>query len=81
MNGGDICVSFCQGQGGTPQDQPIREWHDSWQSVAAAANHGLVLREIWPFSVNDYPQYNSRGFRYDKIQYKYVPEIGVIFYC
>ncbi|MEQ2191740.1 hypothetical protein XENOCAPTIV_001925, partial [Xenoophorus captivus] len=28
---GEVHVSLCNGQGGTPADQPKREWHNSWQ--------------------------------------------------
>jgi len=64
VDGGDICVTFCRGQGGTPADEPVRDWPDSWQSVAVASYQDLVLREIWPFDIKEYPQYKSTGFRY-----------------
>ena len=38
--GGDICVTLCKGQGGTPQDQPYRSHGNSWQIVNNAANAG-----------------------------------------
>lgn len=37
---GDICVSLCQGQGGTPLDNPRRELGNSWQVVCRAAKAG-----------------------------------------
>ena len=37
---GDICVSLCQGQGGTPLDNPRRELGNSWQVVYRAAKAG-----------------------------------------
>ena len=40
---GDICVSFCQGQGGTPMDNPRRELGNSWQVVYQAAKSGEYL--------------------------------------
>ncbi len=61
---GQIMVTLCKGQGGTPADQPMRAWHDSWQVVSMAANASLILTDILPFSTDDYPQYNSVGFRY-----------------
>ena len=39
---GDVCVTLCQGQGGTPMDRPVREWHDSWQIVAMATYSDFV---------------------------------------
>ena len=37
---GDICVSLCQGQGGTPLDNPRRELGNTWQVVHQAAKAG-----------------------------------------
>ena len=37
---GDICVSLCQGQGGTPLDNPRREHGNTWQVVPRAAKAG-----------------------------------------
>lgn len=37
---GDICVSLCQGQGGTPLDSPRREHGNTWQVVSRAAKAG-----------------------------------------
>lgn len=37
---GDICVSLCQGQGGTPLDNPRRELGNTWQVVYQAAKAG-----------------------------------------
>ena len=44
---GDICVSLCQGQGGTPLDNPRRELGNTWQVVyqaAKAGKAGFVLK-------------------------------------
>ena len=38
---GNICVSLCQGQGGTPLDNPRRERGNTWQVVSQAAKAGL----------------------------------------
>lgn len=37
---GDICVTLCKGQGGTPLDQPYRSHGNSWQIVNNAAKAG-----------------------------------------
>ena len=37
---GDICVSLCQGQGGTPLDNPRREHGNTRQVVSRAAKAG-----------------------------------------
>ena len=37
---GDICVSLCQGQGGTPLDNTRRELGNVWQVVYQAAKAG-----------------------------------------
>ncbi|XP_064641016.1 ferredoxin-fold anticodon-binding domain-containing protein 1 homolog [Lineus longissimus] len=60
---GQVCVSLCRGQGGTPSDQPRREWPNTWQIVSMATYGGLILKEVKPFRVEDYPQYASTGFR------------------
>lgn len=61
--GGKILVTLCRGQGGTPMDQPLRNWSDSWQIVSLAAYAGLVLHHIQAFDPNDYPQYSCTGYR------------------
>ena len=60
---GDILVTLAQGQGGTPADEPIREWHDSWQVVGSAAYADFILSDVQPFDSDEYPLYNSTGFR------------------
>lgn len=40
---GDICVSLCQGQGGTPLDNPRRELGNTWQVVYQAAKAGQCV--------------------------------------
>ncbi|CAG2250085.1 Ferredoxin-fold anticodon-binding domain-containing protein 1,Ferredoxin-fold anticodon-binding domain-containing protein 1 homolog [Mytilus edulis] len=60
---GQILMTLCKGQGGTPADKPMRTWHDSWQVVSMAANAGLILKDVWPFVVNDFEEYSSTGFR------------------
>ena len=60
---GKIIMTLCKGQGGTPVDQPLRSWHDSWQVVAMAANADLVLSHVIPFEAELYQQYSCTGFR------------------
>ena len=60
---GQIFVTLCKGQGGTPADKPMRAWHDSWQVVSMAANAGLILVAADPFRVDDFETYTSTGFR------------------
>ncbi|XP_048242220.1 ferredoxin-fold anticodon-binding domain-containing protein 1 homolog [Haliotis rufescens] len=61
--GGQVMVTLCRGQGGTPADQPMRAWHDSWQVVSMAANASLILTQVVPFSAEEFQEYNSVGFR------------------
>ncbi|XP_067826856.1 ferredoxin-fold anticodon-binding domain-containing protein 1 [Heptranchias perlo] len=60
---GDVYVTLCRGQGGTPADQPMREWHNSWQIVAMAARAGLILSKVHPFDCTHYYGYTSTGYR------------------
>lgn len=60
---GDICVTLCQGQGGTPADNPMRAWADSWQVVAMAAYADLILVQVLPFRAEEFPEYSCTGFR------------------
>ncbi|XP_016151410.1 ferredoxin-fold anticodon-binding domain-containing protein 1 [Sinocyclocheilus grahami] len=60
---GEVHVTLCNGQGGTPCDRPMREWHNSWQVVAMAAEAGLILSEIHPFDCETYQGYRCTGYR------------------
>lgn len=40
---GQIWVTLCNGQGGTPMDTTQRAWGDTWQVVHCAAEAGLLL--------------------------------------
>ncbi|XP_077161816.1 ferredoxin-fold anticodon-binding domain-containing protein 1 isoform X2 [Paroedura picta] len=60
---GEVHVALCRGQGGTPADQPRREWHNSWQVVAMAAEAGFILNDIHPFSPRDAGGYKCTGYR------------------
>ncbi|XP_042656510.1 ferredoxin-fold anticodon-binding domain-containing protein 1 isoform X2 [Tyto alba] len=60
---GEIHVALCNGQGGTPADQPKREWHNSWQIVAVAAGAGFILSNIHPFKAETIHGYKCTGYR------------------
>ncbi|XP_009071407.1 PREDICTED: ferredoxin-fold anticodon-binding domain-containing protein 1, partial [Acanthisitta chloris] len=60
---GEVHVALCNGQGGTPADQPRREWHNSWQIVAVAAGAGFVLSSVLPFNAEAIPGYRCTGYR------------------
>uniref|UniRef100_A0ABM5EQH0 Ferredoxin-fold anticodon-binding domain-containing protein 1 isoform X1 n=2 Tax=Pogona vitticeps TaxID=103695 RepID=A0ABM5EQH0_9SAUR len=58
---GEVHVALCRGQGGTPADQPMREWHNSWQVVTMAAEAGFILSQVHPF--NEARGYTCTGYR------------------
>ncbi|KAL0995006.1 hypothetical protein UPYG_G00130550 [Umbra pygmaea] len=60
---GKVLLSLCNGQGGTPADQPMREWHNSWQVVVMAAEAGLILNEVRPFDSEKLLGYKPTGYR------------------
>nr|XP_009942946.1 PREDICTED: ferredoxin-fold anticodon-binding domain-containing protein 1 [Opisthocomus hoazin] len=60
---GEVHVALCNGQGGTPADQPRREWHNSWQIVAVAAGAGFILSNVHPFKAETIPGYKCTGYR------------------
>ncbi|NXT47860.1 FDXA1 protein, partial [Pluvianellus socialis] len=60
---GEIHVALCNGQGGTPADQPRREWHNSWQIVAVAAAAGFILSNVHPFKAETIHGYKCTGYR------------------
>ncbi|KAM5227081.1 ferredoxin-fold anticodon-binding domain-containing protein 1 [Hipposideros larvatus] len=60
---GEVHVALCRGQGGTPADNPIREWHNSWQVVAMAALGRFILSDVHPFSCETMPGYKCTGYR------------------
>ncbi|NXL95709.1 FDXA1 protein, partial [Alectura lathami] len=60
---GEVHVALCSGQGGTPADQPRREWHNSWQVVAVAAEAGFVLSDVHPFRAESIQGYSCTGYR------------------
>ncbi|KAF2977002.1 hypothetical protein EK904_013657, partial [Melospiza melodia maxima] len=60
---GEVHVALCNGQGGTPADQPRREWHNSWQIVAVAAGAGFILSHVHPFKAETVEGYECTGYR------------------
>ncbi|XP_033955213.1 ferredoxin-fold anticodon-binding domain-containing protein 1 isoform X1 [Pseudochaenichthys georgianus] len=60
---GEVHVSLCNGQGGTPADHPKREWHNSWQVVAMAAEAHLILSHVHSFESDKYQSYKCTGYR------------------
>ncbi|XP_054032152.1 ferredoxin-fold anticodon-binding domain-containing protein 1 [Dryobates pubescens] len=60
---GEVHVALCNGQGGTPADQPRREWHNSWQVVAVAAGAGFILSNVHPFEAETIHGYQCTGYR------------------
>ncbi|XP_076969086.1 ferredoxin-fold anticodon-binding domain-containing protein 1 [Tamandua tetradactyla] len=60
---GEVHVALCRGQGGTPADKPRREWHNSWQVVAMAAQGGLILSDVHPFRCEAVPGYKCTGYK------------------
>ncbi|KAF5921154.1 hypothetical protein HPG69_018554 [Diceros bicornis minor] len=60
---GEVHMALCKGQGGTPADKPMREWHNSWQVVAMAALGGFILSDVHPFRCEAVPGYKCTGYR------------------
>lgn len=60
---GVVRVSLCRGQGGTPGDDTSRGFHNSWRVVEMAAEGGLILTAVEPFSAQEFPLYQPTGYR------------------
>ena len=60
---GEVHVSLCKGQGGTPMDCQKRGYENSWKIVEMAAEAGLVLTAVKPFKAEYYPGYSPSGYR------------------
>ena len=60
---GEVHVSLCKGQGGTPIDSQTRGYENSWKIVEMAAEAGLVLTAVEPFKVDEYLGYLPSGYR------------------
>ncbi|CAN2390818.1 phenylalanyl-tRNA aminoacylation, partial [Pristimantis euphronides] len=76
---GEIHVALCQGQGGTPADQPKREWHNSWQVVAMAAPAGFILTSVAPFDSDKHYGYQSTGYRSQEKSFHVVGALNHVF--
>ena len=59
---GEVHVTLCKGQGGTPADEP-RDYGNTWKVVEMAADAGLMLTRVLPFSSTDFPGYLGTGYR------------------
>ena len=59
---GEVHVTLCKGQGGTPVDEP-REYGNTWKVVEMAAGAGLMLTHVLPFCPADFPGYLATGYR------------------
>ncbi|XP_018345568.1 PREDICTED: mitochondrial ribosome-associated GTPase 2 isoform X2 [Trachymyrmex septentrionalis] len=60
---GQILVTLCNGQGGTPMDEPRRRWDDSWKIVEMAAHGNFILTRIEPFLWQSFQNYIVTGYR------------------
>ncbi|EFN72740.1 GTP-binding protein 5 [Camponotus floridanus] len=60
---GQVLVTLCNGQGGTPMDNPKRRWDDSWKIVEMAAHGNFILTKIEPFSWQSFQDFVVTGYR------------------
>ncbi|XP_051168108.1 ferredoxin-fold anticodon-binding domain-containing protein 1-like [Leptopilina boulardi] len=60
---GQIIVTLCNGQGGTPVDNPQRNWNDSWQIVEMSAHGNFLLINVQPFEMTFFENYIVTGYR------------------
>ncbi|CAK0885838.1 unnamed protein product [Prorocentrum cordatum] len=63
--GGEVLVTLCGGQGGTPAEREPRKASDTWQVQDAAAEAGLVLAAVHAFPAAALASlgYSSTGYR------------------
>ena len=61
--GGEVHVTLCAGQGGTPRDSIDRGHQNSWKVTEMAAEGGFVLCGTEPFSLAEHPGYIPTGYR------------------
>ena len=62
-NNGEIQVTLCKGQGGTPMDCTTRGYDNSWKIVEMATFANLILSKVEPFPCELYPYYAPTGYR------------------
>ena len=60
---GEIWLTLCKGQGGTPIDDLSRGYENSWQIVQQAMESDLVLSDVTPFDASNWPGYSPTGYR------------------
>ncbi|XP_015591748.1 ferredoxin-fold anticodon-binding domain-containing protein 1 homolog isoform X4 [Cephus cinctus] len=60
---GQVLVTLCNGQGGTPADSPQRRWDDSWQITEMSAHGNFILTSVEPFDTMLFKNYISTGYR------------------
>ena len=60
---GQVFMSLCDGQGGTPVDRTLRKWNDSWQVTEMAAYGDFILIAIEPFDSLLFETYTVTGYR------------------
>lgn len=60
---GQILVTLCNGQGGTPMDKPRRRWDDSWKIVEMAAHGNFILTRLEPSLWQSFQDYIVTGYR------------------
>ena len=60
---GEIHVTLCQGQGGTPSDCTKRGYENTWKIVEMAAESGLMLTRLEAFEPLAFPSYCPTGYR------------------
>lgn len=60
---GSVLVTLCNGQGGTPFDNPPRRWDDSWKVTEMAAHGDFVLNTVESFVQSLFPNYIVTGYR------------------
>lgn len=59
----EVLITLCNGQGGTPMDEPKRNWNDSWKVTEMAAHGNFILTKIDPFLWSYFPIYVVTGYR------------------
>ncbi|KAL6255828.1 hypothetical protein P5V15_013071 [Pogonomyrmex californicus] len=60
---GQVLVTLCNGQGGTPMDKPRRRWDDSWKIVEMAAHGNFILTKVESFLWQSFQNYIVTGYR------------------
>lgn len=60
---GEVLLTLCRGQGGTPENDSLRGYENSWKAVEMAAEGGFVLDRVEAFNPLEYPGYIPTGYR------------------